>query len=305
MLRTWLVAFAFVSGAASALYALLPDDREEVVRRRVRQVALPSAPADTLEVANLRRPLTERVLAPALRHLQGVLARIAPDRMRERLEVLLREAGLPPRVESLLTTKFLAAAVGFASAAALFRSRGQAAALALGAVAAAALWLLPDARLRRLAAARRRAVERVLPEVLDLLCISVEAGLGFDGAVQKVAEKFAGPVAAEFSLYLREVALGRPREEALRAMAARVRVPDLQALVAVIIQADRLGVSLARVLRVQAEDLRVRRRQRAEERAMQIPVKLLFPLVFFIFPAVFAVLLGPAVLHIVALWRGV
>lgn len=290
MLRLWLIACAFLSGAAAALYALLPDEREEAMRRRLRELGHRDRSPE------LERPWRERLFAPLAQELQRALGQLAPARLRQHLEGLLREAGRPPRADALIAVKLLLAAAGLLAGGMLRRA-------GLGVMAAGLLWLLPDAQLRRQAALRRRAIERALPDVLDLLCISVEAGLGFDGAMQKVAEKFAGPVAAEFSLYLREVTLGRPREEALRAMAARTRLGELQALVSVVIQADKLGVSLARVLRLQAEELRVRRRQRAEERAVQIPVKLLFPLVFFVFPAVFAVLLGPAVLHLLALWQ--
>jgi len=134
--------------------------------------------------------------------------------------------------------------------------------------------------------------------VLDLLSVSVEAGLGFDAALQKVVEKSEGPLAEEFALALNEIRMGKPRREALRDMAERVKLDDVSTFVGAIVQADALGVSVSNVLTVQAEQVRQKRRQRAEEKAQKAPVKILIPMLFFIFPALFVVLLGPALLEI-------
>jgi tight adherence protein C len=140
-----------------------------------------------------------------------------------------------------------------------------------------------------------------LPDVLDLLTVSVEAGLGFDQAVVKVIEKFKGPLAEEFHRTLQEVRMNKPRREALRALADRVGIDDLTAFIAALIQADQLGVSIAKVLRIQSDQMRIKRRQRAEEQAQKASIKMLFPLIFFIFPAMFIVLLGPAVLSMMGM----
>jgi tight adherence protein C len=161
----------------------------------------------------------------------------------------------------------------------------------------AGLWL-PDIILQRVIEARQTAIRRSLPDVLDLLVISVEAGVGFDGAMQKVVERGGGPLTDELARVLEQVRLGKSRADALRMMGERTQVTDLISFVAAVQQGETLGVSMAKVLRVQADAARERRSQRAREAAAKLPVKLLFPLVFFIFPALFVVILGPAAVSI-------
>lgn len=145
---------------------------------------------------------------------------------------------------------------------------------------------------------RRKAMEKELPDVIDLLVISVEAGLGFDAALGRVVQNVPGEISREFSRTLQETRVGVSRADALRNLTERTDVDDLNTFVLALIQADQFGVSIARVLRVQAEEMRTRRRQRAQERAFKAPVKLVFPLVLFIFPALFVVILGPAAISI-------
>ncbi len=145
---------------------------------------------------------------------------------------------------------------------------------------------------------RKATLQRELPDVLDLLTVSVEAGLGFDGALVKLSEKMKGQMVDEFNRMLQEIRIGVSRRDALRALAARCNVQDVSLFTGALIQADQLGVSISKVLRIQSTDMREKRRQRAEEQAMKAPIKMLFPLVFFIFPALFIVLLGPAVLQL-------
>ena len=145
---------------------------------------------------------------------------------------------------------------------------------------------------------RRDAVRSDLPDALDILAVSVEAGLGFDGAITKLTEHMKGPLVEEFGLLLSEIRMGESRQAALKNMAARVGAPELSAFVRAIVQADQLGISLGRILRVQAADSRLRRQAAAEEKAMKAPIKMLFPTVIFIFPAMFLVLLGPALMNI-------
>ena len=164
--------------------------------------------------------------------------------------------------------------------------------------------LAPSLVLNHKIDSRAVALQRELPDVLDLLTVSVEAGLGFDGALVKLAEKMKGEMVDEFTRMLHEVRIGVSRSEALRSLAARCNVQDVTLFTSSLIQADQLGVSIAKVLRIQSSDMRERRRQRAEESAMKAPIKMLFPLVFFIFPALFIVLLGPAALKVFELLAG-
>jgi tight adherence protein C len=144
-------------------------------------------------------------------------------------------------------------------------------------------------------------VIRSLPDALDLLTICVEAGLGFDAALARVADKWNNELSREFARALQEIQLGKLRREALRSMADRIDVPEVSTFVAAIVQAEELGVSIAKVLRIQAEEMRRRRRQRAEELARQAPIKMLPAIAFLIFPAIFVVLLGPAVIRIMTM----
>ncbi len=152
--------------------------------------------------------------------------------------------------------------------------------------------------LRQTIQRRQRAVLKALPDALDLLVICVEAGLGFENAMAKVNEKWDNELGRAFGRVLQEIRLGKMRREALRDMAKRIEVPDLTSFVAAMVQADQLGVSIGKVLRIQADQMRLRRRQRAERLAHEAPIKMLFPMVFLIFPTIFLVLLGPSVLTI-------
>jgi len=159
-------------------------------------------------------------------------------------------------------------------------------------------YLFPQVYLNIRISKRQRQVLKDLPDLLDLLTISVQAGLGFDMAMVKVTERFKGVLGEEFKRVLQEIKMGKPRRDALKDMADRIKVEDFTSFVSALTQADQLGVSIANILQIQSQQIRRKRRQRAQEQAMQAPVKMLFPLVFFIFPAIFVVLLGPALLQI-------
>jgi tight adherence protein C len=187
--------------------------------------------------------------------------------------------------------------------------------LLLGAVGSAPLGVLltpglagmgffaPDAFLNVQIKRRREQVRAELPDALDLLSVSVEAGLGFDGAVTKLTEHMEGPLVSELAITLSEIRIGESRQDALKKMADRVPAPELAAFVRAVIQADQLGISMGRILRVQAADSRLRRQAAAEERAMKAPIKMLFPTAIFIFPAMFLVILGPALITVLKAFK--
>ena len=160
-------------------------------------------------------------------------------------------------------------------------------------------WFLPFMWLRAKVDRRKQAIIKKLPDALDLMTICVDAGMTFNGAMQKVDEKWDDPLAKEFGRAIYEMQLGKSRRQALRDMADRMDVPDVTSFIAAILQAEQLGVGIGKILRIQADQMRVRRRQRAEEKAQQAPVKMMFPMVFLIFPSIFIVLLGPALFQII------
>lgn len=171
--------------------------------------------------------------------------------------------------------------------------------LILGGLAgAAAGFFLPDVLLYNSGQKRQQKIPRELPDALDMLTICVEAGLGFDAALAQVARHSKGPVAAEFARVLQEIQIGKSRSEAMRALGERTTVPELKAFTAAVVQAAELGIPIAHVLREQAREMRVRRRQRAEEQAQKVPVKITFPLIMFLFPALLIVVVGPGVIEI-------
>ena len=180
---------------------------------------------------------------------------------------------------------------------------GAGAALPIGFLFAGFGFVAPNIFVSLRARRRREEIRAQLPDALDLLAVSVEAGLGFDGAVVKLTEHMEGPLADEFSLTLGEMRIGESRHDALKKLAVRAGSPEVSSFSRAIIQADQLGISLGRILRVQAVDSRLKRQAAAEERAMKSPIKMLFPTVIFIFPAMFIVILGPAFLQLSKLFE--
>jgi tight adherence protein C len=174
--------------------------------------------------------------------------------------------------------------------------------LALGIAITALCYFLPDILIRNRAAKRRGEIQLELPNGLDQMLISVQAGLGFETAMGRAAENSTGPFSEELVRTLQDIQVGRSRKEAYLAMSERVDVPDVRSFVRAVVQADTYGIAIAGVLKAQAKDMRIKRKQRAEEHAMKMPVKMLFPLIFFILPALFIVVLGPAVLSIVSMF---
>lgn len=258
--------------------------------------------ASNLTELELERGFGERILKPAFGSVMRKLASMAPQRMLERARTQLELAGNPGRLRAV---DFIGMRVlcGLGSGALVFLM-AQAAALGLGGGLLIGLligtlgFMLPVMWLGSRITQRKHSILRSLPDALDLLTISVEAGLGFDAALAKVADKWDNALTQEFSRALAEIRVGRLRREALRDMSDRTDVPELKSFVAAIIQADQLGASIGRIIHVQAAQMRMKRRQRAEEMAAKAPIKMLIPLVFLIMPALFIVLLGPAVISV-------
>ena len=255
----------------------------------------------TLEEIELSQPFSQRVIRPLIQGIAQFIGRFAPQRnieeIRRKLELAGRPYGWGPT--EFLGVRGMAGVLLAVLTFLLLTISGQYLPkrflFTLGA-GALGFYLLPTLWLSSKIRSRQTEIVKALPDALDLLTISVEAGLGFDAAMSKVAEKWENQLSLAFSRVIQEIQVGKLRREALRDMADRMDVPDVSSFVAAIIQADQLGVSIAKVLRIQSEQMRIRRRQRAEEKAHQAPVKMLFPMAFLIFPALFIVLLGPAVL---------
>ena len=262
-----------------------------------------SSVATSLREQELSRSFLDRALRPVVRALRGIALRVTPAEMRRRLDVKLVRSGSSVRwdAEKLAALKILAAIAGVGLGIVLAKMAGFIGIrmVGLAALIAAVGFFAPDAILDRLVAARQEKIRRELPDVMDLLSITVEAGLGFDAALLHVVENSPDAIfSREIARMLQEVQLGVSRIEALRHLADRTDVDDLNSFVMAMVQAEAFGVSISKVLRAQSRELRIRRKQRAEQRAMQIPVKIVFPVILFIFPALFVVSVGPAAIRV-------
>lgn len=245
--------------------------------------------------------LVQRLLLPAIQgpvqQLKGLLPRGTLERMEQKLVL----AGEPMTVNAFMTMRLIVAGLFFLLPVLIIMAGavkfGPSALLIIGSFGAVGV-LLPQMWLQQRVSQRQTQIIRSLPDAFDLITTCVEAGLGLDAALARVAEKVEGPFAFELARTLREIGLGKMRREALRELAERTGVPDLTTFVNAVIQAEQMGSSVGQVLRVQSAQLRVRRRQRAEAQAYKAPVKMIFPLVLCIFPTLFIVILGPAVITI-------
>ncbi len=267
---------------------------------RMEQVV--GAPEINIRQKELSAPLATRVFKPLLGKAATVFVRVLPSEKEAVLDQKIMKAGLEGKITpvEMMVTKYLGAVsagllvlfiatvlhTGLLNTVVFF-----AAGVPLG-------LMLPDYYLAMRAKRRNLEVEAQMPQILDLLTVSVEAGLGFDGAVYKVIEKTRGILVQEMKLMMQEINMGKSRREAMKDLGARFDVNDLNSFISAIILGEQLGISIGNVLRTQADQIRIRRRQNAEEQAMKAPVKMLFPLVFLIFPALFIVILGPAAIQI-------
>ena len=251
------------------------------------------------QVVDLSKPFSQRVVSPLVNKLGGLVVSVAPERLQGRAKEKLEQARVNISPNTFIAIRVAVGAVlAFLIVSSLARGPFGIRQFFLALVFFVLGTRLPDFWLSRRISQRQHRIQKSLPDALDLITICVEAGYGLDAALAKVAEKTRGPLADELAQALMEVNLGKHRSQALRDMAQRTKVADLQAFVATIIQAEQMGVSIADILRIQADSMRVKKRQRVEEEAMKAPVKMLFPLILLILPAMFVVLLGPAVMKI-------
>ncbi len=256
----------------------------------------------TLEEIELSQPFSERVVKPLLRNLAKTVTRFTPQSLLKETTKNLERAGNPYNwtATEFIGFRVLAGTIlgiaGFllTSVAKVATAKGLGFALLMGFLG----FTLPSIWLGQRVKARKKEILKALPDAMDLITVSVEAGLGFDLALARVVEKWDNELAKEFARFLGEVRYGKGRHEALRDMAARVDLPEFTSFVASIIQAEEMGASMANVMRVQSNYMRIRRRQRAEEQARQAPIKMIVALIFFVFPSILIVLLGPGVIII-------
>jgi tight adherence protein C len=255
-------------------------------------------PIDEEEVESLS--LTQRVFIPMVRAPVQQMARLMPTAMIERAQQRLILAGEPMELQGFLTLQFISIVMFTGLPVLLFLSSGSVTPIKIGLIGAFAVvgFMLPQMWLKQRVGGRQNLIIKSLPDAFDLITTCVEAGLALDAALSKVADKVEGPFADELTRTLRDISLGKKRRDALKELGDRTGVPDLVTFVNAVIQAELMGSSVGTVLRVQADQLRVRRRQRAEEQAYKAPVKMIFPLILCIFPTLFIVILGPAVITI-------
>ena len=261
--------------------------------------AMTNAPTELTK--DLDRSFADRVLEPLQQRALGLGRRLSgadtPDRIRRKLDL----AGNPHgwTVDRVVSGKVIGSVVGLVLGIVfglMLDGNGVRIILAIGGLVVG--FFAPNLYLYQKIHERSERLQRDLPDAIDLLTISVESGLGFDAAVQQVARNTEGPLAEEFSRVLREMQIGQGRADALRALGERTNVPDMRSFVGAMVQADSFGIPVAQVLRVQSSEMRVKRRQRAEEKAQQVPVKITVPLIFCILPTLFIAVMGPAVISI-------
>jgi tight adherence protein C len=298
-----LIAAAAAGAILLIVLGLTASPSIDPVQARLTQLG--TMQAKSLEELELQQPFLERTLRPLAAALAGRASKLASSSFQATAEKRLALAGNPGnlRVADWIGVKVVGAVIGAILFFFLFVIVGVMALpvpLNFGFGVAGLLfgWTLPEFWLGGRVKKRQHAILLQIPDALDLLTISVRAGLGFDAALGKVVEKLQGPLTEEFRRALAEVRVGKARREALRDIVPRTEVPPLTNFIGAIIQAEQLGVSISKVLQVQSEQLRIERRQRAEEQAAKAPIKMLFPLVGCIFPSLFIVILGPALILI-------
>lgn len=283
------------------LFAVLSQAEEKaVVRASLRQ--LEDYEVESVREKELLAPLRDRAIAPVLSGLTGLGKRFTPKGYVDDVRKKLISAGKGDQesIDRFLAIRVITVPLALLGAYVAFAYApvDGIAKLVLTLLVAALFIVGPDSILNRQVEDRQYAIRTKLPDVMDLLVISVEAGLGFEQALDRTVSAVPGPLTEEFSRMLGEVRAGATRADAMRALDHRTNVPEIRSFVLAILQADTFGVSIGRVLRAQADEMRIKRRQLAQERAQKAPVKMLLPMVFCIFPSLFVIVLGPAAINI-------
>lgn len=300
------LVFATVGAfAAALLLAFVVADY--ALERRQALMTLRALPAIRLSPEQVRQqtlsqPMAQRIVIPAMIRLGQLVRRLTPRAILDRIGLLLVRGGSPPGwdAERLVIGKFGVGVAAGLAAVLVGHPFGLATVdvVVVAGLLAVGAFMAPDLVLRSRARQRQREIQRTLPDALDLLSITVSAGLGFDAALDRVSEQVGGPLGDELRRTLGEIRLGKTRAQALRDLAGRCNVGELRSFVVAMVQADAFGISIAHTLTLQAAEMRLKRRQRAQEVARKIPVKILFPVLLCIFPAIFVVLIGPAVIQL-------
>ncbi|MCC7130788.1 MAG: hypothetical protein B6D39_02640 [Anaerolineae bacterium UTCFX2] len=294
-------AFVFILAVLLVIAGLRDTRENDPLQERLAEFAARGETA-SLEEIELSQPLSERVIFPVARRLGEFVIRFTPQNALQatarRLELAGDPRGLEPAVFWFLRILLAVVIAGFLIFIYSVGKLQWTLTMKIGVMAAftGLGFFVPDLMLTSRIQRRQRSVRKAMPDALDLLTICVEAGLGFDGAMQKVYEKWDNELSLSFGRVLREIQLGKLRRDALRDMANRIGIPEMTSFVAAIIQSEQLGVSMAKVLRIQSDQMRIKRRQLAEEMAHKAPIKMLIPMALLIFPSICIVLMTPAVL---------
>ncbi len=304
----WAMVLMVVIGGAITLavvglrYSRAHQEEEDPLLVRLAE-ASQRGEVTSLEEIELAQPFAQRVLVPLIRRVGELSARFTPQKVLEVTTRKLELAGHPGGIDAatFLASRFVVSAVFgglFILIGVLARTWSFGRIILVVGIFSVLGFYFPQLWLQSRINSRQRDVRKAMPDALDLLTICVEAGLGFDAAMSKVAEKWINELSLAFSRCIREVQLGKTQREALKDMAERLGLPEMTSFVAAVIQSQILGVSLAKVLRIQSDQMRIRRRQRAEEEAHKAPVKMILPMAFLIFPSILIILLTPAGIQI-------
>lgn len=300
-----LLAIMAAAGVFLVFYSLSQPEEEDDLATRLNQY---SAKPPTLEEIEMQRPFSERMIKPIMAKISDSVASRTPQKTLDDIRVKLENAGNPNNmtVADFLGLKGFAALVTLGGGFLLLSNSDQSVLIKIiGPLVAGFIgWNLPDMWIGSKVSSRQKELTLAMPDCLDLLTISVEAGMGFEQALQIVADKWDNALTLEFGRALREQRMGKSRRESLRAMAIRCNTPEITTFTSAIIQGEQLGVSISRILQVQSDQMRIKRRQKAEKLAHEAPLKMTIPMVMFMMPALWIVILGPMWPNLVLMMGG-